>query len=119
MAEGIAESSISARIEGCARCFKGQEAEPAGAGCPGHGRHYGIQSRDELAKHEQRRPISSEGLFRSAIMGVRVSRGEAVDEVQDLVTPPPPRLIPHPVSQHTGNNSQEKRMREAQVPVPC
>jgi len=52
-------------------------------------------------------------------VGVRVSRGEAVDEMQDLGTPPPTRLVPHPVSQHAGDDSQEERRREAQVPVPC
>jgi hypothetical protein len=51
-------------------------------------------------------------------MGVRVSR-EAVKEVQDPVTQSPTRLVPRPVSQHTGKDSQQERGHEVQAPVPC
>jgi hypothetical protein len=51
-------------------------------------------------------------------VGVRISR-DTVDEVQDPGTLPPARLVPYPVSQHTGKDSQEERGQEAQVPVPC
>ena len=39
--------------------------------------------------------------------------------MQDLVTPPPTRLVPHPVSQHTGKDSKNERRREAKLPVPA
>jgi len=59
--------------------------------------------------------MAGKGRFRSAIVGVRVSR-EAVDEVQDLITPPPPCLVPHPVRQNTANHSQGESRDKAQLP---
>jgi hypothetical protein len=47
-------------------------------------------------------------------MGVRVSR-EAVKEVQNLVTALPTRLVPHPISQHTGSDSQSECRNQAQL----
>jgi hypothetical protein len=115
MAEEVAKSGIGARIEAGANCIRGQKTEPAGAGCPGKGRHYRVQPWDELGQHDKRKPIPGKGLFRPAIVGVRVSR-EAVNEVQDLVTPPSTRLVPHPVSQNTGSDSQSECRNEAQLP---
>jgi len=80
MAEGIAESGVGAGIETGAYCIRGQETEPAGAGCTGKGRHYRVQPWDELGQHDKRKPIPGKGLFRPAIVGVRVLR-EAVNEV--------------------------------------
>ena len=64
-------------------------------GCPGKGRHYRVQPWDELGQNDKQKPIPGKGLFRPAIVGVRVSR-EAVNEVQDLVTrgADPPRTTP-------------------------
>ncbi len=118
MAEDIAESGIGACIETSANSFKRQEMESAGAGCPGHGRRYRVQSGDELVQNENRIPIPGKDLFRSTIMDVRVSP-EAVNEVQDLVTPAPARLIPHPVGQHTGTDRQSERGDEDQLPGGC
>jgi len=87
MAEDIAESGVDARIETAANCIKRQETEAAGARCPGQGRRYRIQSRDELRDDENRRPITGKSLFSPAIMGFRISC-EAVNEVQDLVAVP-------------------------------
>jgi hypothetical protein len=42
-----------------------------------------------------------------------------MDEVQDFVTSPPTRLVPHPVSQYTGNHSQTECRDEAQLPGGC
>src|SRR5208283_5872671 len=103
-----------ARIETGTNGFKRQEMEPAGAGCPGNRRRYRVQSGDELVQNENRSAIPGKGLFRSTIMGARVSC-EAVNEVQDLVTPAPTRLVPHPVGQHTGSNSQTERGDEVQL----
>jgi hypothetical protein len=117
MAEDVAESGIGGRIEAGAKCIKGQETEPAGAGCTGKGRHYRVQPWDEFGQHDKRKPIPGKGCFRPAIVGVRVSVSrEAMNEVQDLVTLPPTRLVPHPVSQHTGSDSQSERRNEAQLP---
>jgi len=118
MAEDMAESRINARIETGANGFKRQETESAGAGCAGQGRRYRVQSGDELGHNENRSSIPGKGLFRSTIMGVRVSR-EAVNEVQNLVSPAPTRLIPHPVGQHTGSDGQTERGDEAQLPGGC
>jgi len=118
MAEDIAESGINARIETGANGFKRQETESAGAGCPGQGRRDRVQSGDELVQNENRSPIPGKGLFRSTIMGGRVSR-EAVNEVQDLVTPAPTRLVPHPVGQHTGSDGQTEHGDEVQLPGGC
>jgi hypothetical protein len=51
-------------------------------------------------------------------VSVRISR-EAVNEVQDFVTPPPTRLIPHLVSQNTGYDRQTELGDEAQLPGNC
>jgi hypothetical protein len=51
-------------------------------------------------------------------VGVRVSR-EVVNEVQDPVTQSPTRFVPHPVSQHTGSDSQSERRNEAQLSGGC
>ena len=85
---------------------------------PGQGRGHRVQSGDELGHDKNRSSIPGEGFFRSAIMGGRVSR-EAVNKVQDLVSPPPARLVPHPVGQHTGNDGQTERGDEAQLPGGC
>jgi hypothetical protein len=118
MAEGIAEPGIGAGVETGANRIKGQETESAGAGCPGKGRHYRVQPWDELGQHKKRRPVPGKNLFRSAIVGIRISR-EAVNEVQDFVPPPPTRLIPHPVSQNTGYDGQTERRDETQLPGNC
>src|SRR5271157_5867275 len=115
MAEDIAESGVDARIETAANCIKGQETEAAGAGGPGQGRRYRIQSRDELRDDENRRPITGKSLFRPAIVGVRISR-EAENEVQHLVAAPPTRLVPRPVTQDRSNDRQTEHGEEAQLP---
>src|SRR5271157_2595503 len=118
MAEDIAKSGIRAGIEAGTNCIEGEETESAGAGYPGQRWRYRVQSWDELGQHEKRNPIPGEDLFRPAIVGIRVSR-EAVNKMQDLVTSLPTRLVPQPVSQNTGSDSQTERGDHAQLPGGC
>ena len=118
MAEGIAEPDIGTGIETGANCIKGQETESAGPGGPGQRRRYRVQPRDELGQDKKRRPIPGKNLFRSTIVGVRISR-KSVNEVQDPITPPPTRLIPDRVSQNTGYDAETNRGEETQLLGGC
>ena len=80
------------------------------------GRGYRVESRDELGDQEKTNAVPSKGFFGPAIVVVRVSR-EAVNEVQNLLTPSSTSLVPHPISQDTGNDSQTERRDEAQLPA--
>src|SRR5215469_5796210 len=111
MAKDKAKPGIYAGIQSCARSLKCQKPEPAGAGCPGEGRRYRIQSRDELVEDENRRSIPGKGPSSPAIGGIGVWR-EAVNQVQHPVTTHPAGLVPDPVSENAGSDSQAERRDE-------
>ena len=114
MAEDITESAVDACIETGASCIKSQEADTAGARCPGERRRYSVQPGNELGHQQEEKSIPGKDPFCSAIVEVGISR-ESMNEVQHLVAAPTTRLVPDPVSQYTGGDNETHRGEDAQL----